>query len=110
MTETEKKSASNLATVTLDCDHATLKKMAEKGQLAKFVETFPVLMAGQMKAQLVEMLAAGGYKVSMKGSFTYDGDDYGNGFPPIGPRPRPHWAELGMTSQLQIAAKQAAGR
>jgi hypothetical protein len=101
MKEMEKKGA-QLATVTLDIDSATLKKLAEAGNLSKFVETFPVLLAGQVKAQLVEQLAAGGFKVSMKGAYTFDNDEYGNGIPP---HPHPHWSELGLATQLRIAAK-----
>ncbi len=110
MNETEKKVAPQLATVKLDIDPGTLKRVAETGRLAEFVETFPVLLAGQVKAQLVEQLAKGEYNVSMSGAFTYsepDDNRYGNGIPP---RPHPHWSELGQATQLRVAAQQFAAK
>ena len=99
----KKIATAQLAAVKLDIDPAVLKRVAEVGHLSKFVEIFPVLLAGQVKAQLVEQLAAGGYKVSMTGAFTFDDDEFGNGIVHIGPHP--HWSELGLATQLQVAAK-----
>ena len=69
-----------LATLKLEVEPEVFKRVVEEGRLSEFVDTFPALAAGHMKAQIVEQLATGELGEIL---IRYD-DEFGTG-----PRPLP---------------------
>jgi len=49
----------SLATLKVDIEPEVLKRVVKEGRLSEFVNTFPALAAGHIKAQIVEQLATG---------------------------------------------------
>ncbi len=92
-----------LVAVDLKFNSDTLKKVADAGRLTEFVDTFPVLLASQVKANIVEQLAAGGFKVAVGAKYGFSDDPDGEGLRygnmPPGPRPR---ADLGLATLLKV--------
>ena len=78
-----------LATVELVIEPEALKQVIEAGRLTKFVDAFPALAAGHIKAQIVEQLAAGKFAIAFEGRYLRD--DFGND----GDGPLP-WADVGL--------------
>ncbi|MGD9029694.1 MAG: hypothetical protein PVG25_07750 [Anaerolineae bacterium] len=84
-----------LATVKVQIDPDALKTVIEQGRLTKFLDVFPALVAGQIKAQIVEqMVAEGSFEF---GEFGFLIDDFGND----PPRPRP-WADVGVPASTLV--------
>jgi hypothetical protein len=78
-----------LVTLRVDIDPEALKQVVEEGRLTKFVDAFPGLLAGHIKAQIVEQLAAGQFSIVFEGRYLRD--DFGND----GDGPLP-WADVGL--------------
>ena len=82
-----------LATVKVEINPEALKTVIEQGRLTKFLDVFPSLVAGHMKAQIVEQMVAGG---SLEGvAFGYFIEDFGND----GPWP---WADVGIPASTLL--------
>jgi len=87
-----------LVNINVEIDQTGLKRLIEEGKLVAFVDTLPAMIAGNVKAQVVEQLVASsgsGAKVSI----TYDDDDF-----PSGPGPRP-WAEVGIPALTMLSIR-----
>jgi len=71
-------------TLKVNIEPEALKRVVEEGRLSDFVNAFPALAAGHIKAQIVEQLAKG-KDVSMEIGYVIDDDDF---YP--GPQPMPY--------------------
>lgn len=82
-----------LATVKVHIDPEALKMVIEQGRLTKFLDVFPSLVAGHMKAQIVEQMVKEGAFESV--AFGYFIEDFGND----GPWP---WADVGVPASTLL--------
>jgi hypothetical protein len=85
-----------LATITLEIDPAVLKRVVEAGKVTEFLDAMPALVAGNIKAQIVEHLVSGS---AGKAIFTFD-DDFGTG-----PHPWP-WLDVGIPAMIRGMRRQ----
>lgn len=67
-----------LVTLTVDIEPETMRQVVEEGRVSEFVNAFPALAAGHLKAQVVEQLARGEFGEAV---LRYD-DDFWTGPPP----------------------------
>lgn len=64
-------------TLKVDIEPEALKRVVEEGRLSDFVNAFPALAAGHIKAQIVEQLAKGeGVRMEI-GYLVDDDEDFG---------------------------------
>lgn len=70
-------------TLKVDIDREALKRVVEEGRLSDFVNAFPALAAGHIKAQIVEQLAKREGVSFEIGYVIDDDDDFGTGPQPM---------------------------
>lgn len=80
-----------LVTIKVEIEPEGMKRLIKQGKLVAFVDTLPVMLAGNIKAQLVEELAASA-GLGGSSSVVFEIDDFG---PWPGPWPGP-WADVGI--------------
>jgi hypothetical protein len=93
-----------LVTVSVNIHPDALKQVVEEGRLIKFVDAFPGLLAGHVKAQIVEQLAKGQFSIAYDS--TYFTEEYGNdgdGWP---------WLDVGTPGSrlVQLGYQQRIGK
>lgn len=80
--------------VSVQIDAEAVQQLAKEGRLSEFVDTFPALLAGHLKNDIVNQLVSGG-AIGFNVGFMID-DDYGT----LPPKPWPLPLNQAMTGNI----------